>query len=56
MYFILFELKTDLKKKKEATWLEKRRGCRGMVSGFSGKDEAGFPGPVLGYPRGQGQY
>lgn len=27
-----------------------------MVSGFAGKDEAGFEGPVLGDPRGQGQY
>lgn len=34
MYFILFGLKAD---KKEATQLEGRRGCRGMVSGFAGK-------------------
>lgn len=48
MYFILFGLQAD---KKEATQLEGRRGCRGMVSGFAGKDEAGFEGPVLGNPR-----
>lgn len=50
MYFILFGLKAD---KKEATQLERKRGCRGMVSRFAGKDEAGtgFEGLVLGNPR-----